>query len=160
MGIVQPFFELILITVAQRSGGKLRGHARLFVARIRGHEANFVDADALRSGKRRFQLQGEFSGLGFPGRKCMREPAEFFFGDGGKKLNAGEAGRGEQLRKLLFRRSAFQRHAIQQELRTCRSKQQSALRAEGNRCVQFFPGDLELFDGTGVLVAVEPGILQ
>jgi hypothetical protein len=160
VGIVQPFLELILITIAQRSGGKLGGHTRLFVTRIRGHKAYFVDADALRSSKRGFQLQGKLRRLGFPRRKCMRKPAEFFFGDGGKKLNAGEAGRGEQLRKLLFRRSAFQRHAIQQELRTCRSKQQSALRAEGNRCVQFFPGDLELFDGTGVLVAVEPGILQ
>jgi hypothetical protein len=160
VGIVQPFLELILITVAQRSGSKLRSHARLFMARIRGHKANFVDADSPRSGKGRFQLQGEFSGLGFPGRKCMREPAEFFFGDGGKELNAGKARRGEQLRKLFLRRSTFQRHAIQQELRTGRSKQQSALRAEGNRCVQFFPGDLELSDGTGVLVAVEPGILQ
>lgn len=160
MGIVQPLLELILITITQRSGGKLRGHAGLFMARIRGHEANFVDADSLRSGKRGFQLQGELSGLGFPGRKCMREPAEFFFGDGGKKLDAGEAGRGEQLRKLPFRRSTFQRHTIQQELGTCRSKQKPALRAEGNRCAQLFPGDLELFDGTGVLIAVQPGKLQ
>jgi len=160
VGIVQPFLELILITVAQRSGGKLRGHARLFMARIRGHKAYFVDADSLCSSKRGFQLQGEFRGLGFPGWKCVREPAEFFFGDGGKKLNAREASGGEQLRKLLFRRCTFQWHAIQQELRTCRSKQQSTLRAEGNRGVQLFPGDLELFDGTGVFVAVEPGILQ
>jgi hypothetical protein len=160
VGIVQPFLELILISVAQRSGGKLGSHARLFMARIRGHKANFVDADSLRSGERGFQLQGEFRRFGFAGRKCMREPAEFFFGDGGKELNAGKARRGEQLRKLLFRRSTFQRHAIQQKLRTCRSKQQSALRAEGDRCVQLFPGDVELFDGTGVFVAVESGILQ
>jgi hypothetical protein len=124
------------------------------MARIRGHKTNFVDADALRSGKRRFQLQGEFSGLGFPGRKCMREPAELFFSNGRKKLNAGQAGRGEQLRKLLFRWSTFQRHAIQQELRACGPKQKSALRAEGNRCVELLPGNFELFDGTGVLVAV------
>jgi hypothetical protein len=90
----------------------------------------------------------------------MHKSAELVFGDGSIELDTGQACRGEQLRKLFFRRRTFQRHTIQQELRACGAHQQPALRAKGNRCMQLFPSRFELFVGTGVFVAVEPGKLQ
>jgi hypothetical protein len=80
--------------------------------------------------------------------------------DAGKKLNAGKAGGGKQLRKLFLSRSAFQRNAIQQQLGTGGAEHQPVVRSRGNRLSQFAPCDIQLFDGTGVLETVQTGKLQ
>jgi hypothetical protein len=114
LGIIQPFFEIVLF--AEGSGCELRGDAGVLQARISGHEADFVQTDALRSCERGFKLNGELGGFCFAGWKGAGEPAYFFLGDRRKKLNAGEAGGGKQLGKLFLGGSAFERNAIEQEL--------------------------------------------
>jgi hypothetical protein len=49
MRVVQPFRKLVMV-VAERCGCQLRGHARFLQPRIRGHEANLIDADSTRPG--------------------------------------------------------------------------------------------------------------
>jgi hypothetical protein len=56
MRIVQQIGELVMI-FAQRSRCDLRRHARILQPRVRGYEAEFIDADSLRPGERRLQLQ-------------------------------------------------------------------------------------------------------
>jgi hypothetical protein len=99
----------------------LRGHARFLQPRIRGHEANLIDADSLCAGERGLQLQRQFGGLGFPGGKCAHEASQLILRHGRKELHAGEPSGGQQLRELFFSGCAFQRYAIEQELRTRRA---------------------------------------
>jgi hypothetical protein len=68
MRVVQPFRKLVLV-IAERCGRQLRSHARFLQPRIRGHEANLVDADSARPGERRLQLQRQLGGFGFTGGK-------------------------------------------------------------------------------------------
>jgi hypothetical protein len=105
-------------------------------------------------------LYGKLGRLCLAGWKCPGKPANLFLRDGGKKLNAGQPGSGEQLGKLFLNRSAFQRNAIQQQLGTGGSEHQPVLRSHGNRFPQFAPCDIQLFDGTGVLETVQTGKLQ
>jgi len=104
--VVQPLPELILL-VAQRGGGNLCCHARVFEARIRGHETNLIDADTLRASEGCLQLQCQFGRFSFSGGKGACEAPELFLGDRGKELNAGKSRCRKQLRKLLFRDSSF-----------------------------------------------------
>jgi hypothetical protein len=92
--VVQQIGELVLI-LAERSGGNLRGHARVFQPRIRGHEANFIDADSLHPAECSFQLQCQLGWFGFSCGKGMHESAKFFLRDRSEKLYAGQARRGE-----------------------------------------------------------------
>ena len=159
MGIVQHIGELVLI-LAQRSNRQLRGHAGFLQPRIRGHKANFVDADSLRTSERGLQLQRQLGRFGFAGGKSAREPANLFFRNGGKELDASQACRREQLGELLFRWRSFQRHAIQQKCVFRGPEQQPCVCPHGNGRAQFLPGDLQLFVGPGVLVAVQAGKFQ
>ena len=157
--VVQQIGELVLI-LAERCYRQLRGHARVFQPRIGGHKADFIDADSLRPGQRGFQLQRQLRWFGLPGGKSVNKSANLFFCDRSEKLYAGQARRAEQLRELLFGWRPFQRHTIQQELRIRRSEQQSPVRPHGNSGAQFLPGDLQLFDRPGMLVAVQASKLQ
>jgi hypothetical protein len=48
VGIAHQIGELVLI-LAEGCNCQLRGHARFLMARIRGHKADFIDTDSLRS---------------------------------------------------------------------------------------------------------------
>jgi hypothetical protein len=96
----------------------LRGHARFLQSRIRGHKANFIDADSLCAGEGGLQLRRQLSGLGFSGRKGTHETRQFISRHRGEELDTRQTCGGEQLCKLLFRGRAFQRHAIEQKLGT------------------------------------------
>jgi len=157
--IVEQISELVLIS-AERSNRQLRGHARVFQARVRGHKANFVDADSLGSGERRLQLLRQFRRLGLARGKRVDKAAKFFFRDGSKKLHTGQACCAEQLCKLLLRRRPFQRHAIQQELRIRRPQQQPAVCPHRNCGAKFLPGNLQLFVCPGMIVPVQACKLQ
>ena len=146
--------------LAKRSNRQLRGDARVFQPRVGGHKANFIDADSLRSRERGFQLLRQFRRFGFASGKGVNKPPDLFLRHGSKKLHAGQPRRREQLRELLFRRRSFQRHAIQQKLGIRGPEKQPPICPQRNGGAQFLPGDLELFDGTGVLVAVQAGKLQ
>lgn len=158
--VVQPFLELILVVVPQRRGGNLRRHARFLQPRIRGHEANFIDADSLRARQRSLQLLREFRWFGLSSGKRSRESRQLFLVDAREKLHAGQARRGQQLCKLSFSRRTFQRHAIQQKLRTRRAQQQTALYFQRNGFVQLLRSNLELFERTDMVMAVQSGKLQ
>jgi hypothetical protein len=56
--IIQPFGKPVVI-LAEGSNRQLGRHAGLFKSRIGGHEANFIDADALRSRKGSLQLESK-----------------------------------------------------------------------------------------------------
>src|SRR5260370_37754340 len=109
--MVQPTLELIGI-ITERDRGQLRGHARLFHARVGGDKANFVDADSSRIRKNRLQLQRELGRLGLDGRESASEAVQIVFGDGGEELHPAEAGRRKQLRKLIYNRATFNGAAI------------------------------------------------
>ena len=99
--------------LAEGSNRQLGSHAGLFKPRIGGHEADFVDADALRSRKGSLQLESKLGRFGFTSGKGACKAPNLFFGNAGKELHASQARGREQLRKLFFSRGAFQRHAIQ-----------------------------------------------
>jgi hypothetical protein len=61
-------------------------------------------------------LLRQLSGFGLAGRKRAREAPQLFLSHGCEELHAGQSRGGEQLRKLFFSGSAFQGHAIEQEL--------------------------------------------
>src|SRR5579884_925949 len=157
--IVEPPFKLILVG-SKRGGGKLRGHIGVFQAGIGGDKTDFIDSDAVHPGEPRLQLLRQFRGLRFPGGKGAREARQLFLSDRRKKLNACQARCGEQLGKLFFRRRAFERNSIQQELRARRSEQESCVRSLQNGGLQLLPGSLKLLHSATVLVAVEAGELQ
>ena len=159
MWVVHQVGELVLI-LTEGSDRQLCGHAGFLQPRVRGYEANFIDADSLRARERGLQLQCQLRGFGFAGGKGVHEPANLFFRYGSEKLYAGQAGGAEQLRELLFRGRSFQGHAIQQKLRIRRPQQQAALRPKRDSCPQLLPSDLELFFGPGMLVPVQAGKLQ
>jgi hypothetical protein len=104
--VVQQIGELVLI-LAERCDRQLSGHARVFQPRVRGHKANFIDADSLRAGESGFQLQCQLRGFGFARRKSAHEAANLFFRDRSEKLYAGQTRGGEQLRELLFSGRSF-----------------------------------------------------
>jgi hypothetical protein len=79
---------------------------------------------------------------------------------GRKKLHAGKSGGGQQLRELLFSGCAFERYAIEQELRTRRAQKKPPFRSEGDRRAQLLPGDFQQFDSTRVPIAVQARELQ
>jgi hypothetical protein len=92
MRVVQPFRKLVLV-VAERCGRQLRGHARFLQPRIRGHEANLIDADSLSTSERGLQLQRQLGGFGFPGGKRTYKPPQFVLRYAGEELHAGQPGR-------------------------------------------------------------------
>lgn len=99
--------------LAKRSYRQLGRHASLFKSRIGSHEADLIDADALRSRKGSLQLESQFCWFGLAGGKRARKATKLFFRHAGKELHAGEACRREQLGELPLGRGAFQRHAVQ-----------------------------------------------
>ena len=146
MGVVKPLLELVLV-VAERGGGELRGAVGVPETRVGGDEANLVDSNAFRAGQSRLQLLGEFGRLRFAGRKRAREKSKFFFRDSGEKLDAGEACGGKKLRELLFGGRAFERHAVEQELVAGRAQKQAGVGAGRNCSAQFTKGNAEKFVG-------------
>jgi hypothetical protein len=156
--IIQPFFEIVLF--AEGSGCELRGDAGVLQARIGGHEANFIQADALGAGERGFELNGEFRWLSFAGWKGARKSADFFLRNRGKELNAGEPCGGKQLGELFFGGSAFEGNAIEQELRAGGAEHQAVVGSRGDSSPEFVPRDVQLFGSAGVLEAVQAGELQ
>jgi hypothetical protein len=75
-------------------------------------------------------------------------------------VNAGDAGRSQQLRKAAFARCGAQRHAIQQNLRAGRAKQHTASAAFIQRTAQLFPCGFKLRSGTHVAELVEARELE
>ena len=69
-------------------------------------------------------------------------------------MNAGKTSGREQLRKLLFRNSTFQRYAIEQKLRTGGTQEKTAIGAHGNGGAKLVISDVQLFVGSDVLVTV------
>ena len=151
---------MILIGVAQRSGGELRGHAGVFQSCVGGDETNFVDAHSARAGQGFFQLQSELGGLGFAGGKGLREAAQFVQRNDGKELHAGDARGGKQLRELFFRGRTFERHAVEQQLRSGGAEEQTGFGTGRNGSLQFAPGHVQMLNGAGMVVAVEARKLQ
>jgi hypothetical protein len=115
VGIVQPLLEVVFI-FAQRCRGELRGHARLFQARIRSHKTDFIQAHTFCSDEVGLQLLSEFCGLGLPGRKGTNESGKLLARDTRKELNAGQARGGKQLGEQFFSGSALKGHTIKQKL--------------------------------------------
>lgn len=85
---------------------------------------------------------------------------QIFFRNLRRKLDAGEAGRGQKLREATLRRTCVDGCAIQQKLRAARAEQQARLVTDGYRFVQLIPGRLKLFGGARMVEAVEPRIFQ
>ena len=101
MRVVHQTGELVLI-LAERCDRQLGGHARFLQTRIRGHEADLVDADSLRAGESGLQLQRQLGWFGLPGGKRAREAPQFFFGHGCEELYAGQPRGRQELRELFF----------------------------------------------------------
>lgn len=116
--------------------------------------------DALCIRDRVFQLLRQFRWLGLARRKRAHQLLQFFLRDARLKLDTRQSRRAQQLRKLLFCRRSFQRHTIQQQLRTGCAQQQPVVPIFWHRRAQFTPGDLQLFVGPGVLEPVQAGKLQ
>jgi hypothetical protein len=101
------------MVLAERRNSQLGRHAGFLEPRIRGHEADFVDADALGTGEGGLQLESQFRGLRFARGKGAHKAPKLFFGHGRKELDAREPRGGEQLRKLFFSGRPFQRYPVQ-----------------------------------------------
>jgi len=101
------------MVLAERGDGQLGRHAGFLESRIRSHEADFVDTDALGTGEGGLQLESQFRRLGFAGGKGAHKAPKLFFSHGRKELDAGESRGGEQLRKLFFSGRPFQRYPVQ-----------------------------------------------
>jgi hypothetical protein len=157
--IVQHLLERILF-VTKRRRRDLCGHTRVFQSRIRGHETNFVYANASRTCDSFLQLHREFGRLGFPSWKGVCKFCQLALGDLGSKLNAGQSGSREQLRELLFGGTSFERNTIKQQLGPGGAEQQTALGILGNCRAQFAPGSIKLLDRTGVIVPIQARELQ
>ena len=157
--IVQPIFELIVV-LPEGGRGELRRETRFLQTRVGGYETHFVDADSLRARQRLLQLLREFRRLRFPGRECPRKPAEFLRSKRREELHAGEARGGKQLRKLFFRRRAFERNPVQEKLGTAGPEQQAVLAARGDSHAKLTPSGVKLLRCAHVLEAVKTRELQ
>lgn len=60
------------------------------------------------------------------------------------KVNAGDAGTGEQLGKTFFASGRAERHAVEQDLHSGCAEQKSAAAALIERTTQFFPRGFKL----------------
>ena len=75
-------------------------------------------------------------------------------------MHAADARGGKQFCKLLFRGSAFQGYAVEQQLRARSGKEQTRICAVWNRRAQFLPGAIELLDRPDMVEPVQTGKLQ
>ncbi len=114
---------------AQNLRRKVRRHLDPGDRRIFGHIANFVDLDAGVARERRFQLLGQRRRLRVSAGKAAHKARKLRLRSGRAKVDAGDAGRGKELREGALTGGGAQRHAIQQDLIPGRPQQQAAAAA-------------------------------
>ena len=109
--IVEPLLEF----GTQRLCRDLSRHAHLAGRRIGGYKPDLVDADGsvLAVPKSTFDFFNDVLGSGSAQSKCSYQVDELILGDLIRKMNAGQAGRRQQLRKTALRLPGFERNAIE-----------------------------------------------
>ena len=93
-------------------------------------------------------------------RKCPNEARELPLRHGGGKVDAGDTGTGQELRKALLSCGRSHRHAVEQDLVPGRAQQHAAPAAVLERLPQFLPSRVKLRGGLRVAKLIQPGKLQ
>ncbi len=90
----------------------------------------------------------------------MHQLCQLFLLHAWMKLDTRQPRRTQQQGKLFFCRSAFERHAIQQQLHSGRAQQQSVFSVFWNCRAQLAPRNIQLLHRSCMLVTVQAGELQ
>jgi hypothetical protein len=156
-------FEEIAVLVAlcaKHLGCELRGYLNSSNGTVFRHESNLIDLDGGFAGQRGFQLLPQRAGLGIAARKCAHKAGKLRLRGIWCEMDAGDAGSSQQLREAFFRGSRSQRHAVQQDLVSGGTEQQTSLSAFIERGAQFFPRSLKLSHGAHMTEFVQARKLQ
>jgi CHAD domain-containing protein len=158
LGIVEPVFEL----GPERLGRQLGGDADFPGGGVGSNEFDFVNLDGgvLIIGKAALDLRRHILRLGAASRKCLHQLCKILKCDLAGKTDTGQAGCGQQLGKAALGLTCFNGHAIEQELVSGYTQQESAVFPNRQALLQFFPRDIELTLGAGVIESVKPHILH
>jgi hypothetical protein len=103
VGIFKNVAELVACR-AQDFGRQLRCDLDSRHRAVFRNESNFVDLDGSFSGHRRLQLLRQRTGLGVSAGKRANKPGKLPLLESGRKVNAGDARRGQQLCETAFAR--------------------------------------------------------
>jgi hypothetical protein len=159
VGVFEEILEFVALST-ESLGGELRGHLDSRHGRIFRNIANLVDLDAGFTGERGFQLFRERGGFRVAAWKTAYEAGKLRLRQIWRKVNAGNTGACEQLRKTFFTGGRTERHAVQQDLVPRRAKQKPATAALIERTSELFPRSLKLRRSPHVAKFIEACELQ
>jgi hypothetical protein len=115
VGIFKEIAKLVALC-AQHFRGQLRGNFDSCDGGVFRHVADLIHLDAGVAGERGLQLFCERGGLGVAAGKRAHKSRELRLRQSGRKVNAGNAGRHQQLREAAFAGGGPERHAVEQDL--------------------------------------------
>ncbi len=159
LGIIQPLLELW----SQGLRRDLGCHADITGQRIGRHKLHFIDLDRALfcSAVECFlDLLGHILGFGASYGKGAYQAGKVFDGHIFGKVQAGQAGRTQELPKAAFGLSGFQRNSIQQQFVVGNPQEEAALSSRRQAMLQFVPGGLELRFRSFVIRAVHARIFD
>jgi hypothetical protein len=159
VGIFEEVLELVARS-AQHFLCELRRYFNSRHRRIFRDVSNLIDFDRRVAGKCGLQLFGERGRLGVAAWEGAHKARKLRLGEWGSKVNAGNSGSGQQLRKAAFARSGAQRHTVQQNLRSGGSQKHTASAAIIERVAKFSPRGFKLLRRLHVSELVQTRELQ
>jgi hypothetical protein len=159
--IIQPVLEL---SFAAAQGLRSQRGDNL-VPRVGGvfaHKSHFVDLDPRIALQRAAQLVDQRLGAAgcAAGGKGAHKLRQTGLRAGGREMDAGDSGIGEEARKAAFRRRGFQRHSVDVELSARGPQQQAGFPRDLQRGAEFLPGGFELRGRPRMTEFIQAGKLQ
>jgi hypothetical protein len=127
---------------------------------IFGDVTNLVHLDAGFSRKGGLQLIRKGSWFCIAAGKGADEAGELRLSQRGRKVNAGNTGSDQQLRKTFFAAGCSERHAIEQDLIAGSAEQKARTSAFVQRAAQFLPRSFKLGGGAHMPELIKAGELQ
>ena len=153
--VIEQGLQLLRIR-SQRAGGELRGQARIAQGRILGDKPHFINPDgSFVSSQNGSEFRGQGAGLGRARREGAHKSPKIVDRNPMRKVDAGEAGGGEQLGKAAVRGALLQRHTIQQNLAAGNSQEQAGFAGVLHGGAQLIPGSLQQDGGALVLRSIQ-----
>jgi hypothetical protein len=145
---------------AENLGSEIRGSLDTSNGRILGDITDFIYLDAGFTGERAFELLGKRGGLGVSAGEGADEARKLRLGESRRKMDAGDTGRDQELRKTLFTGGGAKGHTIEENLIAGSSEEKTAAAAFIQRGAQLFPGGFKLRGGAHMPELIEAGEFQ
>ena len=159
IGVFEEIFEFVACR-AEHLLRELRRHLDSRHGRIFRYVADLIHLDAGVATQRGLELLGKGRRLRISAWESAHESRELRLRHCGRKVNAGNTRRSQQMREASFARRRPQRHAVQQNLRPRSAQQHTAPAAVLQRVAQFFPRGFKLLRSLCVAKLIQPRKFQ